>query len=145
MHDGAAGHVLAGVIAGAFDHGHRAGVPHGEALARGAGAVELAAGGAVEHRVAHEDGVAGVVLRRPDHDAPAAHALPHVVVRLADEPELDPGGEEGAEALAGDARERCPHATRWRSGAEAAPDLAAEPGADRAIGVGDRVPQLDEP
>ena len=52
--DGAAGHVLARVVADALDHGHRAGVAHREALARRAGAVELAAGGAVEDRVADE-------------------------------------------------------------------------------------------
>ena len=58
--DAAAGHVLAAVIADAFDDRRRAAVAHGEALARDAAEERLAAGRAVERDVADDD----VLLRR---------------------------------------------------------------------------------
>src|SRR5260221_219342 len=71
--DGAVGHVLARVVAGAFDHRDHARVADGEALARAPGAEELAAGGAIEGGVPDEDGIARVVGRRGDDDPAAAH------------------------------------------------------------------------
>ena len=53
--DEAVGHVLAAVIADAFDHRGRAGVADGEALAGHAVEEDFAAGGAVEHDVADEN------------------------------------------------------------------------------------------
>ena len=74
--DPAAGHVLAAVVADAFDHRDGAGVAHGEALADDAADERLAAGGPVEDHVAgddlllgHEAGAArpseGRTIRRP--------------------------------------------------------------------------------
>src|SRR5205807_10416753 len=55
--DSAVRHVLARVVAGALDDGDGARVADREALAGPSRAVELAAGRAVENRVAEEDGV----------------------------------------------------------------------------------------
>ncbi len=57
---GAAGHVLAAVVADAFDHRDRSGVAHGESLTRDTADERLAAGGAVQRDVADDD----VVLAR---------------------------------------------------------------------------------
>ena len=98
--DGAAGHVLAAVVAGALHHRGGAGVADAEALAHAAGHEQLAAGGAVEAGVAGKDGQVGrVVVRRADDHQAAAHALADVVVGLAGEVELDSVGQEGGEAL----------------------------------------------
>ena len=48
-------HVLAAVVADAFDHRGGAGIAHREALAGHAVEEGLAAGGAVEHHVADQD------------------------------------------------------------------------------------------
>ena len=61
--DGAARHVLAGVVADALDDRDRARVADGEALAGAAGAEELAAGRAVENGVAEQ--APGRRRRRP--------------------------------------------------------------------------------
>ena len=85
-HDHAAGHVLAAVIAHAFDHGGGAGVAHREALAGHAAEVRLAAGGAVEHHVADDDVLLrpeGRIARRIDDDASAGEPLADVVVGVA--------------------------------------------------------------
>ena len=57
--DGAAGHVLAAVIADALDDRGRAAVAHGEALAGAAGEERAAAGRAVEDGVADDDLLVG--------------------------------------------------------------------------------------
>ena len=119
-----------------LDDGECTRVPDGETRARASGDVELATGGAVEHGVAHQDRIPGVVGRRDDHDTSAVHALAHVVVGFADEGELDP--------LARKAPKDCPacptkrtRASRAASLAEVVSDLAAELGPHRAVGVGD--------
>ncbi len=61
----AAGHVLAAVVAGAFDDRRRAGIAHAEALAGDAAEVRLALDRAVHHGVADDD-----VLLRPWRDTP---------------------------------------------------------------------------
>src|ERR1700733_4100089 len=61
--DHSAGHVLAAMIAGALDDRDRAGVAHPEALAGLAGREQLAAGGAVQAGIAHDDRVARFVAR----------------------------------------------------------------------------------
>ena len=93
------GHVLAPVVADALDHRDGARVAHREPLAGGACAEQLAPGRPVQGRVPDEARVAGIVGWRRDHDSAAAHGLAHVVVRLSDEVELNPGREERAEAL----------------------------------------------
>ena len=143
--DRAAGHVLARVVADPLDDRDRAGVADGEPLARRAGAEELAAGRAVEHRVPDEARLARIARGRRDHDPAARHRLADVVVRLADELQLDTRGEERAEALPGGPLEARPDAAGGWSVARDARDRAAEPGADRAVGVRDLVGGLDEP
>ena len=59
-HDGAAGHVLAAVVAQSFDDRHGAAVADGESLAGQAVDEDLAAGGAVEERVADDDVFLGI-------------------------------------------------------------------------------------
>ena len=77
---------------------------------------------------------------RPDDDGPARQALADVVVRLADEGQLDALGEERAEALAGGA------AQVERERPVAGPvDLAAlerpgQLGPERPVGGADREP-----
>src|SRR6185503_4654218 len=122
-----------------------AGVPHGEPLARRSGAEELAAGRAVEHGVADEARVARVVGRRRHHDPPAGHRLADVVVRLADEPELDARGEERTKALTRGPLEARSDTAGRRPGANRARNRAAEAGTDRAIAVRDLEGRLDEP
>src|SRR5262249_3904100 len=102
--DAAAGHVLAAVVSDAFDDGAGARVADGEPLARGA--AEEGAGGrrAVQHGVTDDDVLLRGELRRfgrPHGERAAGEALADVVVRVAVERELDPGGEPGAERLPG--------------------------------------------
>ena len=143
--DRPARHVLAGVVADSLDDRGRARVPHREALPGRAGAEELAARRAVEDRVPEQDRLAGVASRRRDDDAPAGHRLADVVVRLADEAELDAGREERAEALARRALEAGADAAGGRDAADRLRDGAAEARADRAVRVRDLVRGLDEP
>jgi hypothetical protein len=89
---GAAGHVLAAVVAGAFHHRRGAGQAHGEALAGHAAEEGLAAGGAVQHGVADDDvarGLAAELDARAHHDAAARQALAGVVVGVADQVQRD--------------------------------------------------------
>ncbi len=105
--DGAAGHVLAAVIADAFDDRRGAAVADREALAGLAGHEERAAGRAVEDRVAgdHLRRRERGRPRRQDRDLAAGHALADVVVRLALEDQPHAADRERAEALAGAAGE----------------------------------------
>src|SRR3990172_7187270 len=143
--DGASGHVLARVIADTLHNGRRTRVAHRETLTRATGAVQLTAGRAIEDGVAEQAGVAGVTGGRSDQDPASAHRLPDVVVRFADEGELDAGCEEGAEALPGRALEAGTHAAVRSTRAGRPGDLTAEASADGAIRIGDRVARLDEP
>ncbi len=129
--------------AGPLDHREGAGVPDTEPGPRRTGAVQLAAGGAVEDGVAHQHRVAGVVARRHDHDPAPVHALADVVVGLADQRQGDAVGEEGAEGLARLAQEDGPGEARRDVLSEVVGDLAAELGPHRAVGVGDRVFEID--
>src|ERR687892_458442 len=118
--------------------------PHRQAAA-GVVDVDLAARRPVEDGVSKEDGVARVVSRGAHDDAAAAHPLADVVVGLARERELDPSGEEGAEALAGRPLEARAHASRRRLRSERAPDRASEARPDGAVAVADPVAELDDP
>src|SRR4029077_729061 len=88
--------------------------------------------------------IAGVVSGRADDDAAAAHALADIVVRFADELELDAGGEEGPEALPGAALEARPHSPGWHAGAEPLRDEPTEARPDRSIVGADRIQGLDD-
>ncbi len=85
-HHDAVGHVLAAVIARAFDDRQRAGVAHREAFARAAGGKQLATGGAVQAGVAQDRRIARLEARparRTHHQPATGHALADVVVGLA--------------------------------------------------------------
>src|ERR1700687_3924114 len=100
-HDqGASGHVLGAMLPHALDHGRGAAVADREALARLSRAEELAAGCAIEDGVAQQVWLARIIGRRPHDDSAAPHPLPDVIIRLADQDELDPVGEKCPEALA---------------------------------------------
>ena len=136
--DGAAGHVFAAVVSGAFDDRGRAREPHGEALAGHAAEERLAAGRAVQHGVADDDvlrRVAAELDARTDRDAPAAHALAGVVVRVADQVERDALREERAEALAARAFHLDEDGVVGQAFGALADQLAGEHRADRAVDV----------
>ena len=102
----AAGHVLAAVVADAFDHGGGAGVADQEAFAHLAAQEHLAAGGAVADHVAGDHVALGrehVGAVRPDDDAAAGEPLADVVVGVAEQAQRDAGRQERAERLAGGA------------------------------------------
>src|SRR6202035_4394625 len=106
--DDASGHVLAAVVADALDDGVRTRVADGEALADDAPEKGAAGGCAVEDRVARDHVLLGAeagALWRAQREHAAGEALADVIVRVADERELDALGEPRAEGLAGRAAE----------------------------------------
>ena len=138
--DDAARHVLAAVVAGALDDGLRVRVAHAEPLARAAVAEELAAGRAVQARVADDRALGrreGGVLAGDDADAAAVQALADVVVGVAAHLEVEAIEAEGAERLARAAREdkvdrALPPLVAVRLG-----DGAGDPRRPRAVDVAD--------
>src|SRR5688572_8531120 len=102
--DDAARHIFAAMVAGAFDDGGSARIPHGEALAADTAEIALPGDGAVKHGVADDDRLlrddAGI-LRGTHDDAAAGKALADIVVGLALEVERDAMREPSAEALSG--------------------------------------------
>ena len=140
--DGTAGHVLAAVVAHAFDHRRGAGVTHSEALATHAGEEGFALDRAVEHGVADDDvlgGVAAELVIRAHDDAPAGQALADIVVAFAHQFERHATGQEGAEALAGRAGQLdLDGAVRQAGMAVLGRDRAGEHGADGAVQVAHR-------
>ena len=136
-------HVLAAVVSRALDHGHRAGVAHREALAGHPGGVQLAARGAVEAGVAHDDGVLrheARAARVAQHDAAGRHPLADVVVGIAFEIQVEPAGVPHPEALPGAAA--AAHGERGPLHAVVAPapsDLPRDARADRAVEVAEVV------
>ena len=137
----AVGHVLAAVVAHAFNHGGCAGVADGEALAGDAVEEGFAAGCAVEHDVADQDAFLGQEaggLGRIGDDASAGESLAQIVVGIAFEFERDAVGNECAKALAGRAAElEVDGAVGQSGGAVAAGDLAAQHRAHGAVHVAD--------
>src|SRR5207253_11375078 len=102
--DQAARHVLASVVADAFDDGDRAAVAHGKSLAGDAAEESLTAGRAVERDVADQDVLLGLergLARRPNRHQGAGQALARVVVRVTFKIECHAGSRPRAEALAG--------------------------------------------
>ena len=103
-HDGAAGHVLAAVVADAFHDRLRAGVANREALARDAPEISFATDRAVKHDVTRDDVLGRLAAefgRGLHRDAPARESLAAVVVGVADVVQRDAFREERAEALPG--------------------------------------------
>jgi hypothetical protein len=143
--DRAAGHVLATVVAGAFDDRRGARQAHREALAGHAAQVGLAGGRAVQRGVAH-DGVAhrfaAEVEAGAHHHAAAREALAGVVVGVADQVQRDAACQEGAERLAArafelDADRIVGQALRMHLG-----QRAREHGAHRAVDVARHLDEL---
>ena len=141
-HRASAGHVLAPVVADAFDDRGRARVAHAEPLADEPADEHVAAGRAVEDDVAGDDVLLGDELRRarrPQHERAARQALAEVVVGVALEPQQDAARHERAEALPRRTLERdVDRAVGQPFAAVATRDLGAEHRADRAVHVADR-------
>src|SRR6202012_4400765 len=91
-HDNAAGHVFAAMVAGALDHGDRAGVAYRKAFAGDAAEIAFTLDRAVHHGVADDDRLlrhdAGIG-RRLDDDAAARQPLADIVVAFTFEFEGD--------------------------------------------------------
>ena len=140
-HD-AAGHVLAAVIAHAFDDGRRAAIAHREPLAGEAIDEDFARRRAVEQRIADDDvflGIEGRARRRLHDDPAAGEALAQVVVGVADELQRHALGEEGPETLAGRAAEsQLESAVGQSLAAVVLHDAVAEDRAHGAVDVANR-------
>ena len=145
--DRAARHVFAAVVADTLHHCGCTGVAHREALAREAAEERLAGRCPVEHRVPDDDALLGDeagAVGWPDGHRPAGETLADVVVRVADERQLDAGGEPGAETLPGRAGEAdADRALRQPLPAMRLGDVVREEPADGAIDVADRERHLD--
>src|SRR5881397_1829163 len=133
-HD-AAGHVFAAVSAGAFDHGDRPGIAHGEPVSRPAGGEQLAGGRPVQCGVTQENVLVRAthgsrLAERPDHDLAAREPLADVVVRFPFELEVHPREDERAEALTRTPPEPETDRSRWQ--ADVAVPLRDPPGDARA-------------
>ncbi len=100
--DHAARHVLATMIADAFDHCDRAGIAHGKALACDALEIGLAGDGPIKHRVADDDVFkrrAGDAFRLANDHAPARKTLADIIVGVAFQVQRDAARQEAAKAL----------------------------------------------
>ena len=138
-HHRAAGHVLAAVVPHPFHHRGGPRVADAEPLARNARDKGPAAGGAVEGDVAGDDVFLRLIaggLGRAEDDLAARQALAHVVVALADQLEGQALRDEGPEALAARAGAAHRVGVVGQGAAVAAGDLAAQDGAEGAVGVG---------
>ena len=131
------------MVTHALDHRHGAGVPDREAFAGDPFDVGLAGDGAIEHRVADDDVGGGVTLGAgglTDDHPPPGEALAHIVIAVAGELEGQAPGGEGAEALAGLAREGQADRAVGQAGVTMPTgDLARKHGADRTVDVPDGV------
>ncbi len=96
------------MVADALDDRARARVAHREALTDESAKERTPARRAVEDRVAGDDVLFGAearILGRPQCENATRESLPDVVVRIADERQVDAGREPRAERLAGGAAE----------------------------------------
>src|SRR5438552_9043615 len=95
-------HILAGVLARAFDHGKSPTVAHSKSFAHTPGDIQFAAGCAIKDGVAR-DYVAPArgLLTCTNRNRAPAQALAQVIVGFSSEMEIQPGNQKCAEALAG--------------------------------------------
>ena len=130
------------MVAHALDDRGRARVADGEPFADETAEERHARGRAVEDRVARDDvllGDEGGALGRPQREHAAGKALADVVVRLADQRQLDAGREPRPERLAGRAAQREPDRSRRQAErAVRARHRMGEKPAHRAVAVRDR-------
>src|SRR5690606_32081366 len=122
----AAGHVLAAVVADAFDDRARAAVAHAEALGRAAAEKRAAARRAIQRNGADQHLILGreaALTRGINNQPPAGKPFADVIVTVALELERDALREERAEAL---------------------PSRAAQLHVDRVVRQGALAPSLDE-
>ena len=143
-HDGASGHVLAGVVADALDDGHRTGVADAEAFTGHSADERLTRGCAVERDVADDDVVLGASRRSArwqNDETSAGESLAHVVVRLTAERQRDAARKPGAERLTrGTVELDVDGAVGKAASTVASRDLAAEHRSDTAMDVAHRQP-----
>ena len=98
-----AGHILASVIANAFNDRSAPGVANSEAFTSPSGGEEKTPSGAIETGVAYNDILApgeALAVFGPYNDFAGVHALSDVVLSFTKEAEPDPLNEKSAEALA---------------------------------------------
>src|SRR5439155_10259599 len=141
--DGAAGHVFAAVVAGAFDDGGGAGITDAEALAGDAAKVRFAGDRPVHHRIPDDDVVFGCRGRLrvgiDDHSA-ARETLADVVVGRTLQLEGHATGEKRSKTLARSAGERNVQRVLGQAFMPiAAGDRAREHRTDRAVRVADPI------
>mmetsp|Transcript_84330 Transcript_84330/g.217162 ORF Transcript_84330/g.217162 Transcript_84330/m.217162 type:complete len:241 (+) Transcript_84330:2188-2910(+) len=137
----ATGHVLATVVACAFNNGSAARVAHGEALGGDAGHEGRAACRTVERRVASKDGLMALerrLTRLVDDQPASAEALANVVIGVALKLERDTRREEVAKGLARAALEvHVDRVVGQALCAKAARELEAEDATDGPVNVAD--------
>ena len=135
---GAAGHVLATMVASALNHCGGTRQAHRKALAGHAAKECLPAGGAIHHCVAH-DGVAHRLAPKIDagahHHAAARQALAGVVVGVANQVERDAAGQKGGKGLAASAFELDADGVVRQSQRVHLGECARQHGTDRAVDI----------
>ena len=131
------------MVAGAFNHRHRAGIAHRKAFAGHAFEIRLTGNRAIQHGVADDN-----VLRRmpaqpgrlAHHHPPARQPLADIVIAVAGQLQRHAAGQEGAEAAAGRAGEANGDGVVRQPGmAVFLRNLPGQHGADGAIEVADRL------
>ena len=121
-HGQASGHILAGVVADAFDHRDGAAVADRESFAGAPGGEQPPCGRSVERGVPEDDVFSrseAASVGWPDDDIPSPHPLSDVVVRFTFQNQPDPVGQKRAETLPG-----APRKAEFRRGAFQAPVAA---------------------
>src|SRR5438309_1797994 len=143
----AAGHILATVLADAFDYSKRAAVADREAFASAAGNEEVARSGAVENGVAGKNVPApGSGEARGDRNDPAGKSFSDVVVRFTLELECYALGKECAKALARSTMKILPNLfIPGQAVLALAHQFPAQTSANAAIGILDRLRLILEP
>src|SRR5580698_6374163 len=140
--DDATGHIFAAMVAGAFDHGDRPGIAHGETLTGDAAEIAFALDGAVQHGVADDDGLLGNDggVGRGAHDNTAAgQALADIVVGIAFQFKGHAARKERAETLYRRTGKTCNEGIAWQAVmAVTLGNLAGQHRAGSAVGIRNR-------
>ena len=141
-HDPTSGHVLAAVIAHAFNHSDRAAISHREPLAGDTSDKRFTGRRAIERDVADDDVIFGAeagLPRRENHDSSTRESFCEIVVGVPFQGQAQPFRNEGAKTLAGRTRESDTNRIVGQTfAAKTARDLAAQQRADGSIRISNR-------